>query len=124
MKKTYFVALSIIGLYACMNLSSCKNDDEPASQIVGLWGLDDYYDNGQYENAIQFNKNGTGVYYDDYPDMVNSKDDFTYSFDGKTIAWTWQDGSNYTEVWTIVSMTDKKIVYKDNGYQASLTKIK
>lgn len=124
MKKLYFVALAIIGMYACLNFSSCKKDDEPESSIIGLWGLDDYYYNGQFENAMQFNNNGTGVYYDDYPDTQNGADPFTYTFDGKTLNWTWQDGSNYTETWTIVSISNNKIVYKDHGEQSSLTKIK
>lgn len=56
--------------------------------------------------------------------MTNGADKITYTFDGTTLAWTWQDGSNYTEVWTIVSISDKKIVYKDGSNQSSLTKIK
>lgn len=40
MKKLNFIALAIIGLYACLNFSSCKKDDDDnpsISSIKGVW---------------------------------------------------------------------------------------
>ena len=129
MKKLYLFALALVGICACLNLSSCKKDDDVSdNSIVGLWGLDSYYENGEFENAIQFNSNGTGVYYDDYPDMTEGAESFTYTFDGKTIIWTWDDDDMLpeyrTETWKVVSISSTKIVYTHNGSQLSLTKIK
>ena len=64
MRKLNFITLAIIGIYACLNFSSCKKDDEPKSDtlpdvFVGVWELDEYYSDDIYEIF----KNGTGKLY-------------------------------------------------------------
>ena len=53
MKKLYFVALAIVGIYACLSFSSCKKDDEPSSDklpdvLVGTWGFDEEINDDVY----------------------------------------------------------------------------
>lgn len=51
MKKLNFIALAIIGLYACLNFSSCKKDDDGPniSLMKGVW------DNGKELNPSEGN---------------------------------------------------------------------
>ena len=63
MKKFQLIALAIIGLYACLNLSSCKKDDDDEKtsvSIVGTWKC--YYN--EYEGEIY---TGDDI---DYPYMI------------------------------------------------------
>lgn len=55
MKKLKLAAFAVLGLYACLNFSSCKkdNDDEPSSDklpdvLVGTWGFDEEINDDVY----------------------------------------------------------------------------
>lgn len=57
MKKLYYVAVAMLGLTACLNLSSCsdKDKDEPQSNIdlTGIWVCTDSNETEEYSNGLK-----------------------------------------------------------------------
>ena len=62
MKKLNFIALAIIGLYACLNFSSCKKDDdkEPSDVLSGTtWKINSATEDEDFVGAtVTFKSDG------------------------------------------------------------------
>ena len=62
MKKFYFYALALVGIYVCLNFSSCKkDDDEPSSDHLSgtTWKILSSTEDEEYEGTtVTFNSNG------------------------------------------------------------------
>ena len=139
MKKLYLLAFAIVGIFACLYLTSCDKDDSPNDfNLVGLWldELGDVYD---------FKKDG---FYDFYEDIekyeANDPNYFgTWKLSGDFLYYT-EDGSYlsgggidynappYSYVDKIVARTENKIFLKymdsdeedDETYDWVLTRYK
>lgn len=80
--KTFKFFAALMLAVVCVGLSSCSKDDDEKNDtkfLVGTWIADD----GSEE--ITFNADGTGFTFD----KINGRENFTYTFDAKTMVVTY-----------------------------------
>lgn len=122
-KTLALLAILFMGL-SFVSCSSDDNDDDGGNKtefvesLVGTWKKD--FSTG-YE-LITFKSNGKGTMKEFDIDEYH-EDSFSYSYNAskKVLKINWDD--DYTEEWTVISLTSKKLVVMDEeGNKLTLTK--
>lgn len=131
MKKLYLVALAMIGICACVNLSSCSKDDkdnESVVTIIGTWyeeSVESTYDDDEEDLDYRyFIVEPENCYFCTTSSANSWEEKYKYIYDesAKTMTvWEWySDGPNngYDDeadaVWQIVKLTSNELWMKIN----------
>jgi len=93
------------------------NPDNGSNAFVGIW------ENDEEKEAYQFMADGTGFihYYFIYDDWIVS-DPITYTYDADNETLYIDGAYSYPAIWNVISLTNNKLVVKDEHEQLSYTK--
>lgn len=121
MKKLKFFAFTLFAVLACVNLSSCSDDDDKdapsasddnfASVIIGAWTDDDAGNQPVY----CFHEDGSYAAYHDEQKYVQNRpmEHGTWSYnDGLLKIYSYDEDGDYNETYRPESVSQNKIVLK------------
>ena len=120
MKKFYLVALAIIGIYACLNFSSCTKDENEPASIIGVWNCYEIYE----ENPDPFTYWGDDI---DYPYLVINEKFFSFSNEpfitkvGELFSYTYNEQNKTLSLLDLDNETQKP--YDEEPFILQITKL-
>lgn len=129
MKKLFSFAVAVIGLYACINLSSCKDDKDNDSvvSLIGTWYEESvestYDDEDEHLDYRYFIVESENCYFCKTSSVNNSDEKYKYIYneENKTMTvWRWYGNNGYydepDDIWQIVKLTSNELWIKINMY--------